>query len=141
MHIYSAIFAALLLISPTLADFHIGLRSDVFGTPKLPQYIACPSDYYNCLCYGRPKSDRGVYIRYPQSPDNYSFSLEAGLCGMGSQLNFYYQDNKGGWDFYVNNGDGTRQGTCYSNEDEETCLPDFIHYTDELVCYSHICEP
>jgi len=148
MHIYSAIFAALLLLSPTLADFHIGEQLGVYGTAPDPptgtKYVACPSNYYNCYCYGSINPDRGVFIQGGQNTGSATFSLHAGLCGMG-QLNFYYQQSKGGWDFYVNNGDGSLQGTCYPNSDTKYCgtsLPFFsAKYTDSLVCYSYICNP
>jgi hypothetical protein len=146
MHIYSAIFAALLL-SPTLADFHIGEQFGVYGSQPDPptgtKYVACPSNYYNCNCFGRINPDRGVFIQGGQNPGSATFSLDAGLCGMG-QLNFYYQDNKGGWDFYVNDGDGSLQGTCYPNSDSKICSLPFVYtfkYTDSLVCYSYICNP
>ena len=145
MHIYSAIFATLLLLSPTLADFHIGQQDAVAAGPKEPisttSYLACPSNYYNCYCYGAiGNPDRGVYTLYHQSPGSATFSLNSGLCGMG-QLDFYYRQSKGGWDFYVNGGDGSLQGTCYSNSDTKTCakLGFLSSYHDKLVCYSYIC--
>jgi hypothetical protein len=144
MHIYSTIFAALLLLSPTLADFHIGQQDGVSAGPKEPisttDYLACPSNYYNCKCYGSIHPDRGVFTVRGQSPGSATFSLSAGLCGMG-QLDFYYRQSKGGWDFYVSGGDGSLQGTCYSNSDTETCysLGFLATYYDSLVCYSYIC--
>jgi hypothetical protein len=145
MHIYSAIFAALLLLSPTLADFHIGTQFGVYGTqpnpPTTTEYIACPSNYYNCNCYGAMNPDRGVLIQPGTNPGSATFYLKSGLCGMG-QLDFYYQQSKGGWDIYVNGGDGSLQGTCYPNSDTQHCsfLPLFTSkYTDNLICYTHIC--
>ena len=67
-------------------------------------------------------------------PDSF-FSVEAGLCGMG-QLNFYKQGD-GHWDFYVDQGDGSLQGRCYSNSAVTSCSGDL--YNDELVCFSYIC--
>jgi len=144
MHIYSAIFAILLLLSPTLADFHIGeqVHNDR-GITDTTDFVACPSNYYKCNCFGMPNpaSDRGVYIKSGQSPASNSFSLDAGLCGMG-QLNFYYRQDKGGWDFYVNGGDGSLQGTCYPNlhAKDEGCPIFQYTYKDLLVCYSYICK-
>jgi len=147
MHIYSTIFAALLLLSPTLADFHIGQQDGVSASldPKKPilttDYPACPSNYYNCKCYGSIHPDRGVFTVHGQSPGSATFSLSAGLCGMG-KLDFYYRQSKGGWDFYVSGGDGSLQGTCYSNSDTEDCysLGFSATYHDSLVCYSYICK-
>jgi hypothetical protein len=143
MHIYSAIFAALLLLSPTLADFHIGQIMNVAGSAPNPptntEYIACPSNYYNCNCFG--SKDRAVNTYLGQNPASATFSLNSGLCGMG-QLDFYYQDSKKGWDFYVNGGDGSLQGTCYPNSDTQWCAIPLLwttKYTDNLVCYSYIC--
>jgi hypothetical protein len=144
MHIYSAIIAALLLLSPTLADFHIGQQDGDSAGPEGPifskKYVACPSDYYNCHCYGSVNPERGVFTLSGQNPGSATFSLKSGLCGMG-QLNFYYQQSKGGWDFYVNGGDGSLQGTCYSNSDTKTCgkIGFLATYHDSLVCYSYIC--
>ena len=72
------------------------------------------------------------------SLDGSFFSVESGLCGLG-QLNFYKQSD-GSWDFYQNNGDGSLQGTCYSNTAITSCLLAFNVY-DQLVCYSYICNP
>ena len=148
MHIYSAIFASLLLLSPTLADFHIGEQQVLAAAPKEPvettKYLACPSNYYNCNCYGSVHPDRGVFIQGSQNPGSATFSLDSGLCGMG-QLNFYYQQSKGGWDFYVNDGDGSLQGTCYSNSAKSQSCSSFplfqYQYFDRLICYSYICNP
>ncbi|KAN0076667.1 hypothetical protein V8E54_006809 [Elaphomyces granulatus] len=145
MHIYSTIFAALLLLSPTLADFHIGQHDRVSAGPQGPisatLYLACPSNYYNCKCYGSIRPDRGVFTVGGQSPGSATFSLSAGLCGMG-QLDFYYRQSKESWDFYVNGGDGSLQGTCYSNSDTQTCYSFYFSatYYDRLVCYSYICK-
>ena len=69
--------------------------------------------------------------------DNSFFFVEAGLCGMG-QLNFYKQDD-GTWKFYVDNGDGTLQGTCFQNQGRTTCPAGKV-YLEQLVCYSNICD-
>jgi hypothetical protein len=149
MRTYPAIFAAVLLPSLTSADFHIGTQLILFGTapdpPQLTRYLACPSNYYNCNCYGAYNSDRGVLTSNEQSPTSTTFSLQAGLCGLG-QLNFYYIQDKGGWDFYVNGGDGSLQGTCYTNSaSTQYCFGNLpllsTSYTDSLVCYSYICNP
>jgi hypothetical protein len=148
MRTYPAIFTALLLPSLTSADFHIGTQV-IYWSPtstdpiQQTRYLACPSNYYNCNCFGGYSSDRGVVTT--QSPASATFSLPAGLCGLG-QLNFYYQQDKGGWDFYVNDGDGSLQGTCYSNSaSTQYCFNNLplleTVYTDSLVCYSYICNP
>ncbi|KAN0085502.1 hypothetical protein V8E54_001969 [Elaphomyces granulatus] len=147
MHIYSAIFAALLLLPPTLADFHIGEQFGIVGSgddpPTITKYIACPSNYYNCNCFGSLKSERGVFIPGGDNPGSATFSLNPGLCGMG-KLDFYYQADKGVWDFYISDGNGEVQGTCYRNSAaKQYCgFPPFykFQYTDSLVCYSYICK-
>jgi len=101
---------------------------------------ACPSNYFNCDCYGR--GDRGqsvVDVEEIWLPENY-FQLNAGLCGM-PKMDFYKRGD-GRWEFYVNNGDGTLQGTCWPNEADAYCYPSWNHGTsiaDRLVCYSYVC--
>ncbi|KAJ2980381.1 hypothetical protein NQ176_g2680 [Zarea fungicola] len=137
------------------ADFHVGLSEKQQHPvnpnapddyPVIPENWACPSNYLNCKCYGDwpNRSDRGVKVSAGQPTGNY-FSLNAGLCGMG-KLDFYYRDNLGHWEFYVNGGDGTLQGTCYKATGSglrKLCGGPFTlistTYTDELWCYSYIC--
>ncbi|KAJ2977919.1 hypothetical protein NQ176_g4098 [Zarea fungicola] len=141
------------LVSSVSADFHVG-RSDFSQQATNPDkgtilqwsdYFACPSNYYQCKCFGQLSSDRGVKVKSGSTTGQY-FSLESGLCGMG-QLDFYYRPNLGHWEFYVNGGDGKVQGTCYSNSAETVRCgnPIFSNisagYHDQLVCYSYICNP
>ncbi|KAK9351014.1 hypothetical protein V1523DRAFT_464191 [Lipomyces doorenjongii] len=101
--------------------------------------VACPSNYWNCNCFD--DLDRGVETSEGLE-DIYGqnfFQLDAGLCGMGA-LNFYQQGD-GSWLFYVDGGDGSVQGTCYSNSASDYCW-DVIgskSVADRLVCYSYIC--
>lgn len=149
----SVYLAALSSALPCLADFHIG-RADKETNPfntdspvlQWTDYVACPSNYFGCKCYGKisPSADRGVSTRQRKPPTG-DFSIEAGLCGMG-QLDFYYRaaDNK--WEFYVNGGNGDIQGTCYPNSTHDLCFLTTstiltVNYYDELVCYSYICNP
>jgi hypothetical protein len=130
-----AIVTAALTIPSALADFHIVQGIAPGGGAGLE---ACPSNYYNCKCL--KDGDRAAQVLVNNHgvgslPNNF-FSTKAGLCGAG-QLNFYKQ-NDGHWDFYVNNGDGSLQGTCYSNSAGTTCSDGFYFY-DQLICYSYIC--
>jgi hypothetical protein len=144
LHVYLAALPGLLMTS--YADFHIGLSVwSPLITPNDVQteYLACPSNYYNCDCWG-PHHDRAGYVIRgdPNHSTFFSISGAKSLCGMG-QLNFYKRDD-GHWDFYVNNGDGSIQGKCYSNRKDEgsqICSAALITYTDLLVCYSYICNP
>lgn len=148
MHPSLQLLALSLLASPAIADFHIGLAhkwtNPVSKHPKLDwtHTIACPSNYLNCNCYGQiaDNADRGVGAN--KRPEGDSFSLNDGLCGMG-KLDFYYRSEKGHWEFYVSGGDGSLQGTCYSNSASDWCVRKgsllSTDYTDKLVCYSYIC--
>lgn len=95
------------------------VNPDKGGTPglKYTEYIACPSNYYNCKCFGSIGIDRGVKVLPRGSTKGSFFSLASGLCGMG-QLDFYYRPNFGHWEFYVHGGNGQVQGTCYKNNPE-----------------------
>jgi hypothetical protein len=117
-----------------LANFHVVKGIAPGGGAGLE---ACPSNYYNCHCLR--DGDRAVQIvvngKGVGSLPSDAFSTNGDLCGVG-QLNFYKQSD-GHWDFYVNDGDGTLQGTCYSNT--ATTLCSGFYFFDELVCYSYIC--
>ncbi|KAJ2983081.1 hypothetical protein NQ176_g945 [Zarea fungicola] len=155
MRIIHVLTTAAGLASVVSANFHIGKADKVQlstnpdrggGPPlKYTRYIACPSNYLNCKCYGgfADNSDRGVGLASGSSLSR-DFSLKGGLCGTG-QLDFYYRPNLGHWEFYVNGGNGDIQGTCYKNSDSlkgcgigpHTVLE--TNYSDQLVCYSYIC--
>ena len=146
--------AVLATLSTTaLANFHIGKAdkeqnpfSDGFPPFKFTQWIACPSNYYGCKCYGyiAANADRGVQTSDDRTPEGHTtFSLNAGLCGMG-KLDFYYRQAQNVWEFYVSGGDGSLQGTCFDNRaDLDWCSRDGTAlttiYDDKLVCYSYIC--
>lgn len=137
------------LISSVIADFHIG-KTDFTQHSTNPDkppfnewtdYVACPSNYYQCRCYGQVAPDRGV--RLVSGATSGDFSLAAGLCGMG-RLDFYYRPNLDRWEFYVNKGDGTLQGTCYKNNPKSESCGGLLSnlqgiYHDTMVCYSYIC--
>lgn len=141
---------SLALAIPARANFHVGKadkQTIPFGNSpvlKFTDYIACPSNYMNCKCYGgyKPNSDRGVgTVSGGISGD---FSLKAGLCGMG-QLDFYHRADQKKWEFYVHGGDGSIQGTCYPTTDTikgcalNTGTTLQTNYDDKLICYSYIC--
>lgn len=150
MHFYSIIVIFGSLATLGFANFHVGRADKTQITHSdLPpvtftQYIACPSNYLNCNCYGgfAANADRGVQVSKGSTSGD--FSLNAGLCGMG-QLDFYYRANLGHWEFYVDGGDGSIQGTCYKNDAKLAACglsPYSIletNYDDQLVCYSYIC--
>lgn len=138
-----------LLLPTALADFHVGrVAKETIpfgqGQPiKWTASIACPSNYLNCNCYGQMQdnADRGVGTNPPRHDIGGDFSLAAGLCGMG-QLNFYYRSDRGVWEFYVANGDGKVQGTCYKNSASDWCSRGAYldsQYTDKMWCSTHIC--
>lgn len=148
-----SMLATLALAAPGLADFHIG-RADKQTNPfnkdspviSWTDYVACPSNYFGCQCYGyiSATADRGVLTRQNKPPTG-DFSINAGLCGLG-QLDFYYRQAENKWEFYKNGGDGAIQGTCYSNSGHDLCLKNTgtavtVNYYEELVCYSYICNP
>lgn len=141
----------LVLLPAVQANFHIGVAKQwtnpvskdgkqitTFAT------IACPSNYLNCNCYGQiaTNADRGVGSVGNKRPTGSSFSMKAGLCGMG-QLDFYYRSDRRVWEFYVHNGDGGLQGTCYSSKYNDKCLRKVTtlstDYDDALWCDSYIC--
>lgn len=147
-------FLLLGLATLGFADFHVGesqkqqqpINPDKPPFPVYTENVACPSNYLNCKCYGDwPKrSDRGAIVSSRSTTGQY-FSLKEGLCGMG-KLDFYYRQNLGHWEFYVNNGDGKVQGTCHKATGPglvKSCGGAFsvmsTVYKDQLWCYSYIC--
>ena len=126
---------SLVLVPSVLADFHI--TNVEYGSKgrETSSNVACPSDYWNCNCLAF--GDRSADVI--NGSDNF-FQVEAGLCGMGT-LNFYLNPDHTSWDFYVDGGDGTLQGTCYPNSGEHSCPLALAQATDLLVCYSYICNP
>ncbi|KAJ2980438.1 hypothetical protein NQ176_g2642 [Zarea fungicola] len=149
---FSAPLALLALAVPSLANFHIG-KADKETNPvskdspilNWTDYVACPSNYFGCKCYGgiSPTADRGVSTARNAAPEGTFFSLNAGLCGMG-KLDFYYQVDQNRWDFYEAGGDGKVKGECYPNHTHDLCslktgTAVTVNYYDELVCYSFVC--
>ena len=135
-------YATLLSFSALLgfaeADFHIFQGQQTGGGQGTG---ACPSNYYNCDCFAVGHRRAEVQTYGTGTIDGMTFfQMEPGLCGMGT-MNFYQQDD-GSWQFYVDGGDGTVQGTCYGNNAESTCTSDAdnLVINDKLVCYSYICE-
>jgi hypothetical protein len=130
-----ALMVAAVTIPSVIADFHIIQGIAPGGGTGLE---ACPSNYDNCKCMKDGDRAAQVFVNgkgVANLPDD-SFSLKAGFCGIG-KLNFYKQSN-GAWNFYVDGGDGSLQGTCYSSNAGNSCSGGFIFY-DKLVCYSYIC--
>lgn len=145
--------ATLLFAIPSLADFHIG-RADKETNPfargdpviKWTDYVACPSNYFGCQCYGyfSATADRGVSTRQNKAPTG-NFSINSGLCSAG-QLDFYYRSSQNVWEFYKNGGDGTKLGTCYPNSGHDLCFIRTgtaltVNYYEALVCISDVCDP
>lgn len=126
-------FALLIQISKVAADFHVGYWDGDGGDQVYTE--ACPSNYYNCDCF--QNGDRAGYG--PQKDavaDGDNFNIDAGLCGLG-ELNFY-NAGSGEYEFYIAGGDGSVQGTCYTNiATPVNC--EYATYSDRLVCYSYVC--
>ena len=114
-----------LLIHSAKANFHVSVIDG-------KNIRACASDTWDCGCY---INGHGAGIIPGSGGIGDFFYVEAGLCGL-PQLNFYKQGD-GSYDFYVNDGDGQLQGTCYSNTAELFCGSQVVD--DQLVCYSYIC--
>ncbi|KAJ8101690.1 hypothetical protein POJ06DRAFT_299667 [Lipomyces tetrasporus] len=131
------------------ADFHVSavVKGDIAscGREATCQFnydnyvIACPSNYYGCDCFDG--HNRGVEASGDIEDINGSsfFQIGSGLCGMGA-LNFYKQGDAS-WQFYVDGGDGSLQGTCYDNTASDYCWDAVgsASVSDRLVCYSYIC--
>jgi hypothetical protein len=141
-HSLALLVTAALTLPSTVADFHV---TQVHGSPT--SLVACPSDYFTCDCLST--DDRGAQIvvngnEVTSLPSNF-FSTGRRFCGV-QQLDFYYRSDTGIWQFYVNNGDGSLQGECYSNTASGSCwepqeIPATLSWVDKLVCYSYICNP
>src|ERR1700733_14773485 len=126
-HSLALLAIAVLTIPSALAAFHVVQGIAPGGGAGL---AACPSNYYNCKCL--VNGDRAAQIvvngQGVGSLSNNFFSIKGGLCGMGL-FNFYKQGD-GHWDFYVDNGDGSLQGTCYSNSATTSCSGGF-YFNDQ----------
>jgi len=129
------------LVVAQVDAFSSGFHITAVGYPSgsgPPQYVACPSDFYNCGCW-ISGGDRGTVIGQPYSLGNF-FQLNAGFCGQ-SVLDFIQADD-GTYGIYVNNANGPSLGTCYGNSAPSgTCDGNGFTYSinDQLVCYSDIC--
>src|SRR5438045_9644909 len=100
-------FFVILSIAPVVfADFHIlGLIQPWTSLdPNLEDIvhddvIACPSNHYNCKCYGYNDRARLVTTIDDSTdlPDNGYFQLGKGLCGMPAMD--FYRRGDGRWEF------------------------------------------
>ena len=127
----------LCIISCVSANFHAGKLSIPSGYTN---HRACPSNQCNCGCFkGGAGGSNVVELPYPQQEFQTYFQVQSGLCGM--PLMDFYRRPDGSWEFYVNNGNGQVQGSCYSNSDRQRSAPfnATSSYEDRLVCYSSIC--
>jgi hypothetical protein len=133
-HSLALLVTAALTLPSTVADFHITQTSD--GYDRDLKFVACPSNYFTCDCL--VNGDRTAQIVTANPPRGF-FHTTGNFCEVTTQLNFYERDG-GYWQFYENNGDGTLQGTCYSNSAQAICNLEYpLHWVDQLVCYSYIC--
>ncbi|TEB33105.1 hypothetical protein FA13DRAFT_1773345, partial [Coprinellus micaceus] len=108
----------LCIFSSASANFHVGKLSIPSGYTN---HRACPSNQYNCNCFkGGAGGSNVVELPYPQQEFLTYFQVQSGLCGM--PLIDFYKRSDGSWEFYVNNGNGHVQGSCYSNSDRQSCL-------------------
>ncbi|KAI0331676.1 hypothetical protein GY45DRAFT_599999 [Cubamyces sp. BRFM 1775] len=126
-----AVLAA--VAAPALADFHIFNGANGSGGFAAK---TVPSNQYSCSGWqsapvidGTPDVDSGV-----------SFFDVRNLCGV-SQLNFY--NNGNGFDVYINNGDGSKIGTCGpgnggSINGNQPCSDGYAVF-DEYICLTYVC--
>jgi len=122
------------------ANFHIS-NGVLFGGGVGEALFACPSNNWDCSCFADGNGQIGVNAYGSLSLKGVEFFyVDKGLCGMG-QLNFYLNDDKTTYNFYVNDGDGSLQGQCWPNSAGASCSNGAQHLsiTDQLVCYSYIC--
>src|ERR1700731_3515250 len=104
------------MIGSITCDFHLlgGTCSDEggdFSDGLYDYYVACPSDYYNCDCI--MNGDRAGHPLTGETINDSAFSI-TGMCGVG-QMNFYLNSDST-YSVYLNGGDGSVIGTCYSSD-------------------------
>lgn len=139
---FRAVLTALLIsLHFVNANFHIA-QSQNAEHPEagVYSYVACPSNKWNCDCFGLGKSEAQVGIpdSTPLSKINY-FTIPPGFCGTTYEMDFY-KNSDGTWDFYVSGcNPGTKLGKCYANSAEHDCPLEGVSIYDQLVCYSSVC--
>lgn len=138
----SPLVAASGFFSFCLGDFHALTASLGVGSARSDQQLACPSNYWNCYCMFY--NDRTGYIdagNADSSTGGNFFSISAGLCGLG-KMNFYLEGDH--WNYYLDRGDGSKIGSCYSNSASKGCIEPALGYgtgNDLLICYGYPCNP
>jgi hypothetical protein len=112
------------------ANFHISR----VGYGSSSQYVACPSNYWNCKCW--LIGDRAG--RASNEASN-NFSID-GMCGVG-QMNLYKDANADSLSMYLNGGDGKVIGRCYRNGATQACgtRGPVVVVTDLWICYTYVC--
>lgn len=134
------LLAAATFITQALADFHI-VTTETFdnsGYIATFQRQACPSNYYNCECFGGGDREGSF------GSDNYwgDFSMDGGFCGMG-QMDFY-PDGDALINFFIAGGDGNPIGYCTPNTGDSldcwrgAAAGDVTVY-DQWYCHSYVC--
>ncbi len=133
MHLLNFSLLSALFTAAALADFHIVKYIDDDGDTS---YQILPSNKYNCVQIGN-----FGYVSTGTPGDGYFQTISRSTCGITAPLD-YYKRSDGHYDFYINNGDGSLQGTCYYNVGSHTvCNGDTREkYYEQYVCYSYICK-
>jgi hypothetical protein len=113
-----------LLAANANALFYIFARTQRFtgGEGALEDDLtSCPGSNSGCNCWGHGNGGARVADWDEQYlPDNY-FTLQP-FCGMPAMD--FYKRNDGRWEFYVKNGNGKLEGTCYTenNPSTDSCI-------------------
>jgi hypothetical protein len=124
---YTVLCVLGLLAAHSNALFHIYARTQRWtgGEGALEDDVtACPSWNSDCDCWGKGQDGARIpdwdemYL-----PDNY-FTLSP-ICGKPA-MDFYKRSN-GNWEFYIKNGNGKLEGTCYPeiNPPVDSCITGF----------------
>lgn len=134
------LLAAATFIPLALADFHIAMTETFDNSGLIATWVrkACPSNYYNCECYGNGGREGSF------GDDNYwgDFSMDPGFCGMG-QMDFY-PDGDSLYNFYIAGGDGNAIGYCTPNAGETLncwtgAAAGAVVAWDQWYCHSYVC--
>ena len=134
------LLAATSFIPHALADFHIATTETFDNSGLIATYRmqACPSNYYNCECFGNGDREGSF------GDVNYwgDFTMDAGFCGMGKMD--FYPDGDALINFYISGGDGTAIGYCTPNTgDSLNCwtgpADGTVTVFDEWYCHSYVC--
>ncbi|KAF9516951.1 hypothetical protein BS47DRAFT_1340258 [Hydnum rufescens UP504] len=139
--------ATVLTIPSALANFHVA-KGAATNPDGHRYFVACPSDAYGCECLhglvkgaAIPKTIRDGDIDSLNLPNFFKTSPRNKFCGQ-DEVDFYRRSN-GNWEFFIHNGNGKAQGTCYPAKKgiRTTCTEGSTKYNfdDQLVCFGALC--